>query len=60
MRLSQYEVESIKKAFQQSFEDGEVYLFGSRVDDSLKGGDIDLYLQPAGKNNLSEKKSDFW
>ena len=44
MRLTQYEIDSIKKAFKESFKDGKVYLFGSRVDDTQRGGDIDLYL----------------
>ena len=60
MRLNHYEIESIKKAFQQSFEDGEVYLFGSRLDDNKRGGDIDLYLCPSKKfANEGERKIDF-
>ncbi|WP_297483921.1 hypothetical protein [Sulfurimonas sp.] len=37
MRLTQYEIASIKKIFEEVFGDGEIYLFGSRVDDSKKG-----------------------
>lgn len=49
MRLSKFEINSIKQAFLEIFEDGEIYLFGSRVDDSKRGGDIDLYLCPSKK-----------
>ena len=42
MRLSNRIVEHIKKATLESFGDVTVYLFGSRVDDSKRGGDIDL------------------
>ena len=49
MRLTQYEINSIKKAFEETFITGDVYLFGSRVDDSQRGGDIDLYLVPSEK-----------
>ena len=44
MRLSKDEQHKIKQAFSEVFEHGRIYLFGSRVDDSQKGGDIDLYL----------------
>jgi len=44
VRLSQFEIDSIIKSFQEIFEKGVIYLFGSRVDDNLKGGDIDLYI----------------
>lgn len=62
MRLTQYEIKSIKKAFLETFKDGKIYLFGSRVDDTKKGGDIDLYIDLSGKLNINEnvnKKSDF-
>lgn len=49
MRLNEFEIESIKKAFLETFEDGKIYLFGSRVDDTKRGGDIDLYLTPTKK-----------
>jgi len=44
MRLTQHELISIQKAFKEVFQDGDIYLFGSRVDDEKKGGDIDLYI----------------
>jgi len=49
MRLTNHEIHSIKKAFLESFEEGQIYLFGSRVDDTKRGGDIDLYLCPSKK-----------
>jgi predicted nucleotidyltransferase len=45
MRLSKYEQNSIKKHFKNIFPNAKLYLFGSRVDDSKKGGDIDLYIE---------------
>jgi predicted nucleotidyltransferase len=55
MRLTENEKRSIKKAFSQLFIDGEIYLFGSRVDNLKKGGDIDLYLDL--KSTLSVKEA---
>jgi len=46
MRLNSFERESIKNAFYEVFGSGRIYLFGSRVDDTKRGGDIDLYLYP--------------
>ncbi len=46
MRLSSKEVAAIKTAFSNIFprEDYTLYLFGSRVHDDRKGGDIDLLV----------------
>jgi len=59
MRLSQFQIESIQKIFQDIFKKGEIYLFGSRVDDTKKGGDIDLYIIPQNLDNLAKKRVDF-
>jgi predicted nucleotidyltransferase len=49
MRLTEYEKKSIIKAFKETFVDGKIILFGSRTDDTQRGGDIDLYLIPTKK-----------
>ena len=59
MRLSKNYRESIKTVFSSVFGDGTVYLFGSRVDDEKKGGDIDLYMELENKQNLFAKKIKF-
>lgn len=59
MRLSERYIAVIKKYFNEYFKDGDIYLFGSRVDDSKKGGDIDLYLVLEEHSNLFEKKIKF-
>lgn len=46
MRLTAQEVAAIKAAAVEAFgEDVVVRLFGSRVRDDLKGGDIDLHIE---------------
>jgi uncharacterized protein len=46
MRLKQRDIEAIKAAAREAFGDGTVVrLFGSRVRDDLRGGDIDLHLE---------------
>jgi len=45
MRLTPKQIHSIKQVATEVFGSGvHVYLFGSRVDDRRRGGDIDLYI----------------
>jgi len=59
MRLKEAEITIIREVFLKVFGHGELYLFGSRVDDSKRGGDIDLYIVPSSTDNLAVKKIDF-
>ena len=59
LRLNSFYIETIKKTFLEVFEEGEIYLFGSRVKKDVKGGDIDLYLVVKDKSNLFKKKIKF-
>nr|MBS0022444.1 nucleotidyltransferase domain-containing protein [Gammaproteobacteria bacterium] len=46
MRLSEREIDAIRRAAREHFgQDVRVWLFGSRIDDTLKGGDIDLLVE---------------
>jgi uncharacterized protein len=46
MRLTQQQINTIKKATEEVFgPDANVWLFGSRVDDARRGGDIDLMIE---------------
>jgi predicted nucleotidyltransferase len=48
MRLSPDLAQKIRSLVREHFGDeASVYLFGSRVDDSKRGGDIDLYVDIA-------------
>ena len=44
MRLSSKEIETMKKSVKSISKEAEVYLFGSRVDDKKRGGDIDILI----------------
>jgi predicted nucleotidyltransferase len=47
MRLTQQQIVSIRSAAEDAFGPStRVTLFGSRVDDNKRGGDIDLLIQP--------------
>ena len=59
MRLTEDEISAIKETFFEVFGDGVVILFGSRVDDMRRGGDIDLYLDPVATDNIYDKKNAF-
>lgn len=62
MRLNQFEVQSIIETFESIFgPEDHLWLFGSRVDDTRKGGDIDLFIESALlREELRKKKFDFW
>lgn len=44
MRLTNREIHIIKQVINSYIKDARIYLFGSRVDKSKKGGDIDLFI----------------
>jgi len=54
LRLKDREIEAIKKIANLIFKDPKIYLFGSRVNDNLRGGDIDLYIRIDYKPNLTD------
>lgn len=57
MRLTEDEQALIKRIIANVFgEDADIWLFGSRVDDSKRGGDVDLYVVPAQGDGLFEKR----
>ena len=54
MRLSQFEIGAINSIAKKYFgSEVQVFLFGSRVDDDKKGGDIDLFIKNDAKELLS-------
>ncbi len=60
MRLEAQEVAAIKAATKHVFgEDAIVRLFGSRVDDARRGGDIDLHIETAKPVDIWQVKDDF-
>jgi len=44
MRLSNEEIELLKRKLYSLSNEAKLYLFGSRIDDSKRGGDIDLLV----------------
>lgn len=46
MRIREKDRHAIKETAQEVFGPADVYLFGSRVNDAERGGDIDLYIVP--------------
>jgi predicted nucleotidyltransferase len=59
MRLSTHQQEAIVATFLDVFGTGEIRLFGSRLDDAKRGGDIDLYVSPDNRSQLAEERITF-
>jgi len=55
MRLSLTEIEIIKSTILKYTKDTIILLFGSRVYDNKKGGDIDLLVQTSSNIKLKDK-----
>lgn len=56
MRLDKNDINIILSTIEGIFGSVKVYLFGSRLDEQKKGGDIDLFIVSEEKSNLFEKK----
>ena len=57
MRLTDEEQQHIKTIVAANFgAEAEVWLFGSRVDDKKRGGDVDLYVVPKQQDDLFHKR----
>lgn len=60
MRLSNEKAESLKHSITAILPNVKIYLFGSRVDDSKKGGDIDLLILANRKLSFTEQSHIKW
>jgi predicted nucleotidyltransferase len=59
MRLTPEQCQAIVETFLATFGKGRILLFGSRVDDHARGGDIDLYVLPDEMEHAAERRIDF-
>lgn len=55
MRLSPSDIGIIKSVFKDFKIKGDIWLFGSRVDGTKKGGDIDLFIEASKELTLIEQ-----
>ncbi len=56
MRLKNFEIAAIKEIVLHRDPEAEIYLFGSRVDDTQRGGDIDLLIMSQSLTFLDKRK----
>jgi predicted nucleotidyltransferase len=56
MRLTSRQIQYIKNHVLSIYgADAQAYLFGSRADDRVKGGDIDIYIEAKNNHQLIDK-----
>lgn len=54
MRLNKFQIDTITNLARKYFgNDSTVYLFGSRTNDDLRGGDIDLFIRNGNETGLT-------
>ena len=57
MRLTPEEIAAIKATAAEAFGvDAVVRLFGSRVDDALEGGDVDLHVEVSSSPDCAQRR----
>jgi predicted nucleotidyltransferase len=57
MRLTEQEKTAIRSAVLEEDPTADIFLFGSRLDDNRKGGDIDLYIETVIRHDLVKYKA---
>ncbi len=60
MRISSEQVDFLKRSILAIVPDAVIYLFGSRVDDGKKGGDIDIMILSDKKVGWKERSRIKW
>lgn len=55
MRLRPKETQAIRQVLLNADPQGRIFLFGSRVNDEKKGGDIDVFFEPSKNLEFSTK-----
>jgi len=62
MRIEKQQIEVLKNKLKTFSSSAQLYLFGSRIDDSKKGGDIDLLIvsNTMTKKDLRYMRIDFF
>ena len=63
MRLKPFEQQAIRDTVREFLPNARVYLYGSRVDDTKRGGDIDLMIvdkEPVPRDIISKIRWQLW
>jgi predicted nucleotidyltransferase len=55
MRLKQNEINILKSNILKHIQDAKIILFGSRIYDDKKGGDIDIFVETGRQVNLKQQ-----
>jgi len=56
LRLSNEEIDFIKSTIYKKLK-GDIYIFGSRLDENVKGGDIDIYIIPETPLDVTSREN---